>query len=332
MELSPRKKAILSAVIKSYIETGTPVGSKILTGLLENAPSSATLRSEMSELCNLGYLSQPHTSAGRVPTSLGFNFYVNSLMPHGTLTDSEKLFIDNRFANMSCNPEDVPNFAGQVLSDLTGLPAITCLVAGKSASVSQVELVSVGFNSLLLLVITSDGRARNRIFKPASSLTEAEYEYFKNAVSKEIIGQTVDKITMPFIQSIIAKSGVYSLSLLPVFTALFEAVANIEDTSVTLIGENKLYGICDEQKANRILSLVKQRDSLITLLSDVKKVGVIFGDSTGLSELYSDTLIAGGFNNNLHKGVIGVIAPYRVPYNRIMPSVEYIASKLMEEN
>ena len=79
-ELTPRKKAVLSAVVKAYIETGEPIGSKILMGLMENAPSSATLRNEMNELCNLGFLSQPHTSAGRIPTSNGYRLYVDTLM------------------------------------------------------------------------------------------------------------------------------------------------------------------------------------------------------------------------------------------------------------
>ena len=79
MELSPRKQAVLAAVTKAYIKTGEPVGSKALTALLKNAPSAATLRNEMSELCDMGLLAQPHTSAGRIPTSSGFKLYVNSL-------------------------------------------------------------------------------------------------------------------------------------------------------------------------------------------------------------------------------------------------------------
>ena len=99
LELTPRKQAVLKAIVKAYIETGEPVGSKILTELIENAPSSATLRNEMSELCDLGFLEQPHTSAGRIPTSRGFQFYVKKLMPAGEISESDKAYIDNALEN-----------------------------------------------------------------------------------------------------------------------------------------------------------------------------------------------------------------------------------------
>ena len=90
MELSNRKRAVLEAIVKAYIRTGEPVGSKILVGLMENAPSSATLRNEMSELCELGFLEQPHISAGRVPTASAYRLYVNSLIDSAEINDSTK--------------------------------------------------------------------------------------------------------------------------------------------------------------------------------------------------------------------------------------------------
>ena len=104
MELTPRKQAVLKAIIKAYIASGEPVGSKNLTALLENAPSSATLRNEMSELCELGLLHQPHTSAGRVPTSRGYSLYVNSLMQKSEISEREKEYIDKALSGLNCAP------------------------------------------------------------------------------------------------------------------------------------------------------------------------------------------------------------------------------------
>ena len=98
MELSARKQAVLAAVVKAYIETGEPIGSKILTELLENAPSPATLRNEMNELCSLGFLHQPHTSAGRVPTESGYRFYVDTLMKPVGIGEASRRFIDSRLS------------------------------------------------------------------------------------------------------------------------------------------------------------------------------------------------------------------------------------------
>ena len=115
MELSPRKRAVLAAVAKAYIKTGEPVGSKTLAAMLKNAPSSATLRSEMSELCELGLLAQPHTSAGRVPTSRGLKTYVDSLMSPDKISEGDKAFIDRGLSNIHAAPEKIPEIGGELL-------------------------------------------------------------------------------------------------------------------------------------------------------------------------------------------------------------------------
>ena len=141
MELTPRKQAVLKAIVKAYIETGEPVGSKILTQLLENAPSSATLRNEMSELCDLGLLHQPHTSAGRVPTVGGFKLYVDSLMSKSEVAEDTADLIDKALREISCEPEGIPAAAAQLLSKLTGFPAIACLMTEQSPRIKKIELL-----------------------------------------------------------------------------------------------------------------------------------------------------------------------------------------------
>ena len=186
MELSPRKQAVLKAVIKSYIETGEPIGSKNLIALLENAPSSATIRNEMSELCELGFLKQPHTSAGRIPTSDGYRLYVDSLMPCAELSVEEKDDIDKALQSLRCEPEGIPAAAAQILSRLTGLPAIACLVTEQSPRIKRIELLPIARSAAMLLVITEDGRTRSRIFRQSEGFTNEQEECFRRLVSKRI--------------------------------------------------------------------------------------------------------------------------------------------------
>ncbi|MBQ2237761.1 MAG: heat-inducible transcription repressor HrcA [Clostridia bacterium] len=330
MELSPRKKAVLSAIIKNYIETGEPVGSKILTELIENAPSSATLRNEMSELCNLGFLEQPHTSAGRVPTSRGLRLYVNSLMNPVKLSESAKRFIDEGLADINCDPEQIPAKVGRIISDLTGLPAISCIITEEEITVKRIELLPIGLRSMMLLIITSDGRARNRIFRTSVQLNDSVLDNFNDICKRKIRGKAVTELNKPYMQNVIAAAGIDSLTLLPLLTAVFEMAGEIENSSVNLSGETCLYNIsADEESARKIISLIKRRDPIISLMNSIPdNAGVVFGSDTKLEELSSGTIVAARFGAKSIKGTLAVIGPHRISYEEVIPSVEYAASRL----
>lgn len=331
MELTERKKAVLSAIIKTFIETGEPVGSKVLTELIDNAPSSATLRNEMSELCSLGLLEQPHTSAGRVPTNSALRLYLNSLMPQTVISESAKRFIDERIAQINCDAEHIPSMVGKIISDLTGLPAISCLVAKNEITVKRVEFLPIGRNTRMLILITSDGRARNKILR-MSGEDATLLDKFSEICNRKIKNKEISELNKPYMQNIIAALGLDLLSLLPLFTAVFDLIEDIENSAVDISGEPQLYNICaDEDVARRIISLIKRRDPIISLMNEIKDgVGVIFGSDTDFGEFFSDTIVAAHFGNNVYNGTLAVIGPRRISYEQVIPSIEYAAEKLNE--
>lgn len=333
MELTPRKQAVLKAIIKAYIETGEPIGSKNLMLLLPNAPSSATLRNEMSELCELGLLQQPHTSAGRIPTVGGYRMYVKNLMHETELSQAAKQFIDEGLESLSCEPEGIPAAAAQLLTKLTGLPAIACLITEKSPKIKRVELLPIGKFSVMLLIITEDGRTRNRIFRQGKGMDSEVEKSFRRLAESRIKGKQVSELTKAYMQGVIAEAGLYALELMPLLTAVFETVAEIEETDVTLRGENALYNISgNEEYARRILSLIKRRDPIISILEGIgDNVGAVFGADTGYSELETETVIAAKFSgSDKYKGYLGIIGPNRMSYEQIMPAIQYTSRKLTE--
>lgn len=333
MELSPRKQAVLKAIVKAYIETGEPIGSKNLTAMLENAPSSATLRNEMSELCELGLLAQPHTSAGRIPTSLGYRLYVNSLMPKKEVSRTTAAYIDSELDELHCEPEGIPAAAAQMLSRHTGLPAIACLITERQPRIKRLELLPIGKSSVMLLLITDDGRTRNRIFRFGSQLSAEQQICFNELIEQKVKMRPVNELTKAYMQSVIAKAGLYALELMPLLTAVFETAAEIEQSGITLRGENALYNVCsDDDTAKKIISLIKQRDPIISILEGIDdSVGAVFGAETGYGELENGTVIAAKFSGaDKYKGYVGVIGPNRMSYEEIMSAVEYTAKKLTE--
>lgn len=332
MELSPRKNAVLEAVIKAYIETGEPVGSKALTGMLSNAPSSATLRNELSSLCELGLLFQPHTSAGRVPTSHGLRLYINSLMSPVSISKTAKDFIDAGLKNMHCDTEKIPDIAGELISNLTGLPAFTCFMGAANPKIKRVELLPISRSTAMLLIISSDGRTRNRIFRLGTDLANISNR-FLSIVKEKINGKNISELTKAYMQSVMASSGIDSLSLTPLFTAIFEMAEGLESAGVNLYGEPSLYNICqNEETVRRIKSLIDRGEPILSIIEGIDGgAGVIFGNDTIYNELNPEIIVAAKFNGaDKYKGAIGVIGPTRISYDLIIPCVEYIAQKLTE--
>jgi len=328
IELTPRKQAVLRAIVKAYIETGEPIGSKILTGLIENAPSSATLRNEMSELVSMGLLEQPHTSAGRIPTNSGLKLYVNDLMLKSEIPNENKLFIDERFDTVTEMPENIPAKAGEILSDLTGLPVIACLITPGTTVIKKVELMNISRNTVMLLVVTNDQRTRNRIFRLSGEYTPQLLERFWEIVNTKIKGKPLEELSIGYMQSLVASLGIDSFKLMPLITAVFETAKQIEKMTVDISGASRLYNICgDEERSKRIISLIESRDPIISLFERVGD-GVVFGEDTGFSELGTDTLIAARFGNEKYKGYLALIGPNRLSYERLIPTIEYTAEKL----
>ncbi len=328
IELTPRKQAVLKAIVKAYIETGEPIGSKLLTSIIENSPSSATIRNEMNELVGMGLLEQPHTSAGRVPTSDGLKLYVNNLMTKGDILKDHKSFIDDKFESITEMPEKIPAKAGEILSDITGFPVIACVLAANAATVKKVELLNISRNTLMLLVVTSDSRTRNRIFRLSDNFTPELLEKFNQIVNSKIKGKPIEDLCIGYMQSIIASLGLDAFKLMPLFSALFDTIGEIENTAVDLSGVSRLYNVCgDEEKAKRIISLIERRDPIISLFECMGN-GVVFGKDTGYSELLSDTLIAAKFTSDKYKGYLALIGPNRISYEQLIPTIEYTANKL----
>ncbi len=332
MELTPRKQAVLKAVVKAYIETGEPIGSKNLMLLLQNSPSSATIRHEMSELCELGFLKQPHTSAGRIPTSKGYRFYVDSLSGGIDSNSSAADLIENTLKSVRCEAENIPDTVASLISRLTGLPAFACLVTEKMPRIKRVELLPIGRFSKMLLIITDDGRTRNRIFRQGKDFSKQAENNFYDIVEKRIKGKSVDALTKAYMQTVIVQAGDYALGLMPLFTAVFELASEIEKAKIKLFGKERIYNMCDEAAASKMQALIERCEPMLSLFEGVDgQAQVIFGNETPYLEFKDNNMVVAKFTgSDKYKGYIGVIGSARISYEKIIPCIEHSAKKLTE--
>ena len=328
-ELSKRKQAILSAIVKAYIDTGEPIGSKNLMALISNSPSSATLRNEMNELCALGLLTQPHTSAGRIPTDSGYKLYVNTLMNLADMPDYTKSFINSHLQSTLRESENLPQAAADSLSRLTGLPAFVTCVADLDVSLKQVQLLTVSQRSAVMLLIFSDGRTKSSLCHLPDGITQSLISNFQEFVNSKVINKAIGQFSRADMQSSAAQFGINALALTPLLSRLYDMALGAAESSVKTSGADALYNFCSEPEASRTFALLNNSDSLIDLLNFLGDDHTLFGQDTKVPELKDKVFVAEKYYcQGKYCGHAGIIAPSRISYEQIIPSIRYTAERL----
>ncbi len=331
-ELSARKQAVLAAVVKAYIQTGEPIGSKILTELIENAPSPATLRNEMNELCSLGFLHQPHTSAGRVPTESGYRLYVDSLMKPAGISENAKSIIDSRLDTSDCDSRTLPKMAADVLCELTGLPSIACYPIDSGVYLKSAQLLPTGKHAAVLLIITSDGRTLSRACRLPTGYTPQLASEFEQIFTLRLKRRPLLGFTRADLQGIVAAAGIGAFELTPVIALLFEMIAEIADGAIAISGASELYNVCGEKGARRLLTLADNGEPLLSAVCMRRNpTEVFFGNDIGYDGLLHIALVVSKYYSlGKYCGSIGIIGTGRMSYEQIIPYVEYTAARLSE--
>lgn len=329
MEMTPRKKAIIAEIVKAHIETGEPIGSKILATRLKDAPSTATLRNEMSDLCEMGYLEQPHTSAGRLPTSKAYRLYVSELMDKNSLSFEGKEVIDSMLENVRPDPETLGASAAEILSDLTGLPTISATGAMRGIHLKKVSLMPMGRGTAVVFVISDDGRTRSRLIRFQTPFSTSLLTRFDDIVANKVCGKDVGILDVAYLQNIAASAGMDALTLAPLLSCVFDMAKELKSAQVNVGGTANLLSVCPtDMQARRILDLLRTGDAIHSVFSGITApVGVIFGSDTEFSELSPTGMIVASYGES-QLGRIAVIGPTRMAYDRILPSVEYVAQRI----
>jgi len=201
MELGARKLKILQAVIEAYIQTGEPVGSKALCELLDVSVSSATIRNEMASLSELGLLEQPHTSAGRIPTQFGYRLYINELMKPKPLSDEEMRYIDRYLSEYADDPDLLLEKAAEMLAEMTKYAAISTTPTNRDATIQRIQLVQTGPHTAMLVLTTSTGAVKSKLFRTNYLLNSDILRMFSNVLNEKMGSVHLLNVTPDFIKS-----------------------------------------------------------------------------------------------------------------------------------
>ena len=333
MEISARKKKILAAVVENYIRSAEPVGSKTIAETAGLGCSSATIRNELSELTALGYLEQPHTSAGRVPSPQGYRFYVNELMERQKLSLEETEAINARLNEKMEQLDRLMADAGKLAGQLTGYPALA-LSAPRAATVKRFDLLYVSANAFMIVALLSNSTVQNKLVHLPFSVDQGMIQKLSALFNAGFTGLTDEEIT-PVLISATERAARDTMGLTSIIAAFtIEALSRSREGEAYVTGESSLLQqpeFRDPDKAHRVISYLSDSGHLMSLPSAGSDSGVrvIIGPENLAEELRDSSVVMASYDaGEGQRGLIGVVGPLRMDYAAVAAKLQYIAEGL----
>ena len=335
MGISERKKKILAAVVDEYIRTAEPVGSKHLAENAGLGCSSATIRNELAELVALGYLDQPHTSAGRVPTPMGYRMYVNELMEKQKLSLEETEDLNRRLNLKLQELDDTIGSISRLASQLTDYPALA-LTAAAPVTVKRVDLIYVDANTFIIVLMLSGNTVKSKLVHLPVSVDQAMVQKLCSLFNSGFTGISEDQITPLLIHST-ERAADDSMGLTSVIAAfLIETLSEACTPETFISGENRLLNqpeFRDPDKAHRLMTYLSGGGYILPPaegeFSDDSEIRVLIGPENVAEELKDSSVVIATYDaGDNTKGLIGIVGPTRMDYSTVAAKLRFLAAGL----
>ena len=321
MELSARKKLILKTVINDYIRTAEPVGSKALASRPELRFSSATIRNEMSELEEMGYLEKPHTSAGRIPSPAGYRLYVDELMGR---TDLSVADVDRINSVMKLKVKELDRMvseAGKLISNLTDYTTLAVTPYMQRVTIRKFQIIAVSPLDFVIVVVTDSGVVKNKMLRTATPVTAEEAELLTYVLNQTLTNIPIDAITPQRFDIVRRAAGVTALLEL-VSQFLDEVIEEFSSQKIFLQGASKLLAYPEYHKAQELLDYISDESHvpvLRTFTRDIDGVRITIGPENGTDgPLQTASMVYATYNiGSMGRGLIGIVGPTRMDYAKL---------------
>jgi len=334
-ELNERSLFLFKSLVDHFINDGQPVGSRTLARDLGLDLSAATIRNVMSDLEDLGLLHSPHTSAGRIPTARGYRFFVDTLLRVGDIGNEEIQRMAEEM-EMVNNTHNLMQRTSLMLSDITHLASVVMLPRIEQSTLNQVEFVSLSDNRILVVFVMSDNEIQNRIIHTARKFSASELEQAANYLNKMFTGKDLHDIRKYMLDELEGmKENVNKLMQAAIEMAQQAIHTNPQDGDYVLAGETNLMGVSgwdDIERLKRLFDAFNQKRDILHLLEqsiNAKGVQIFIGEESGYEVLDDCSIITSPYESEGHiLGVLGVIGPTRMDYERVIPIVDLTAKML----
>ena len=332
MELNERKLNILKAIVKDYIDTAEAVGSRTISKKYDLGISAATIRNEMADLEELGYLIQPHTSAGRVPSEKGYKLYVNTLMSQSELSDEEKLLIEQCINKNINHVKDLIQETSKLLSMMTNYTTVAVAnnVANQSV-IRHIQLVSMNDNEILLIVVTDNGDIKNANLATNIYLDQSKLNIISDRLTSKLCGKNITDLDDRLIAFIKYEISEYS-SLIDQLMAALNFDVSEEELSYTLSGAANIFNypeFNDILKAKSFLNMIEKKETIESMIKSkgIQKdnINIVIGSDNECEMAQDYSVVTATYNIDKDLvGKISFIGPTRMDYARVYAIINYM--------
>ena len=328
-ELSARRRAIMGLVIREYIASGIPVGSRAVLDRYELGVSPATIRNEMAVLEELGFLTHPHTSAGRMPTEEGYRFFVEHLLGDMTLPPDERLLIRHQFGQARAEMDHWVKLAAAVLAHTVRNVALATAPKAVNSRFKRLELIEIRDGIVLLVLVTMEGSVKQQMLN--LPLLQDELKRVANELNEQLAGRSVAEIK--------AQSQVLSQWAADVASLLVSIMERLDSQVSDIYREGLSHALTEPEFAEgdmirRVIEIIEARPLLESIVAKTREsdgVQVIIGGEGRWRELSQVSLVLSRYGvDEDTTGVLGVLGPLRMPYGRTISAVRYVANLMSE--
>lgn len=331
MELDERKRRVLYAIVHDYIQTAEPVGSRTITRRYNLGVSPATIRNEMSDLEEMGFLEQPHTSAGRIPSDRGYRYYVDSLLQLPLPTSQEMAQIRQLLASRMRGAEQIVQQLARLLSSLTNYTAIVLGPTEQKARLRQVQLVQMSSNAIMLVGVTDGGLLLNRLIASPAAIDWASLEHLQNWLNSRLAGLTLEQIKARDMQAL-QQELCSGIDLIDQIVDELADLTAVDSGKVYLGGTTNILNqpeFRDFEKVRSLLQLLEEETQVWDVLMQNVPGSVLIGAENALHAMQSCSLVTAEYR--LAGGLVGrfgLLGPTRMDYDRVLAVVQQICLTL----
>ena len=333
-ELDERKQKILHAIIRNYLETGEPVGSRTISKYADLGLSSATIRNEMSDLEEMGYIIQPHTSAGRIPSDMGYRFYVDQLMKEKEqeVTEMKELMIQRQD-----KMELVLKQMAKVLAANTNYATMITSPQYHRTKLKFIQLSVIGEDQLLAVVVAEGNVVKNKVIPISHGLDNETILKLNILLNTSLNGLTMEEINLSTIARLKEQAGIHSEVINSVLDAVAEAIQMDDDLEVYTSGTTNIFKypeLADSTKASALISAFEDKQQLASLMEDMKDgedtgIQVYIGNETPGQTMKDCSVVTTTYElGEGMKGTIGIIGPKRMDYEKVVDNLKTLTNQL----
>ncbi len=331
-ELNERSRLILEAIIEDFIGTAEPIGSRAISRHQNIGLSPATVRNVMADLEDMGYLSSPHTSAGRIPTDKGYRFYVDTLMQIGQLSADQKKRIEQYYRIDGLHVEERLREAGKALSAISSYTGVVMAPRFTSTVFRHIEFLKLSQGKILVIFVSQSGLVQNKIITSDGPISERELEQISNYLNHTLSGLSIQEIKKRIVEEMAKEMASYDMLLHRAFLLSNEALKEEMGGQIFIEGASRILDqpeFNDLDSMKRLFRTFEQKSLLVDLLDKsqhAKGVQIFIGSESKYSEIEGCSLItANYFSSRGTIGTLGVIGPTRMNYSSVIPVVDYTA-------